>query len=445
MILRAMSLSGLCLATAGTALGQDMPRQVAFGRALFQGSTGFAAGVNATRPPLPAQFAACANCHGAQGIGTQEGGTKAPPINAAALSSLRGGGYASGAAVLAAITEGEGRGGQTLAPQMPRYRLNPAEQDALLDYLQVVGTPRDLPPGVSETEVRLATLLPLSGPRAAQGRAMLDGMEPVIAAVNRAGGVHGRTVALKAIDSADAAHERALRSQDIFAIIGGMWDDRDLRIEATLVDAKVPVIASLIFRAPGAESGPWTADLLPPEEVQAALLLSSLSQCPVPVSGTRWLIAGGDRPVSGVNRVFPTAADLADASPAGPARGCIGFPLRDIAAAEPAIPSGWNRRIGLPFPRQVLDHGAGAIWQTLGTASARIAVEALAASGAALHERALLDALPHLNGFEPLPGAPVRYSARRHYGWDADVLAQDFDDPTQTLTTASDLAAHQED
>ncbi len=443
---RAAALAGLLLTYGGLALAQDMPQEIAFGRALFQGSQGFAAGETATRPPLPASFAACANCHGAQGNGSREGGSVAPAIRALALGLPQGaaGNEASQRSILAAIIRGEGRDGHPLAPQMPRYQLEPREQTALLAYLKIVGTPQDLPPGVSPLEIRLGTILPLSGPLSAHGEALLSGMQSVLASVNATGGVNGRRLRLVAIDSATADPARAVLAQDVLAVIGGMWDDRDAGAEAALAAARVSMIANMVVRAQGREPGPWSADLLPPDTAQATLLSASLSQCPVPLSGSRWLIGGPGLPATGVEHVFPTVAAFAEARPSVVAGGCIGFALRDFATAKPLIPLGWRSRIGLPFPRQVLDGGADAIWQQLGTATTRIAVEALAASGAALHERAPLDALPRLNGFEPLPGAPVRYSEQRRYGWDPDVIALENEDTAQTLHSRPDLAAHQE-
>jgi hypothetical protein len=96
-----------------------------------------------------------------------------------------------------------------------------------------------------------------------------------------------------------------------------------------------------------------------------------------------------------------------------------------------------------PLPGSLLGGNQQAgIWASLGQASARIGMEALAASGSALFERAPLEALPRLNGFEPLPGLPVRYSAQRHYAWDADVVA-DFGAEVAQISRATGTVAAQ--
>jgi hypothetical protein len=68
-------------------------------------------------------------------------------------------------------------------------------------------------------------------------------------------------------------------------------------------------------------------------------------------------------------------------------------------------------------------------------------MEVLSVAGVALHERAPLEALPRLNGFEPVPGAPVRYSDRRRYGWDPDVLYQGDFEVSNLSRFAEDMAA----
>ncbi len=390
------------------------------GRALFQGHQTFAAGEAATLPPLPAAFVACANCHGPQGAGQREGGVDIPAITLSALVAPQGrrGAFASDAAILAAIQDGIGRDQRNLAPQMPRYRLNPDEAVDLMDYLHRVGTPLDLPAGVTGNEIRLGALLPLSGGFAPQGRAVLAGMQAVIAATNAAGGIHGRQVVLIAADSRLPAAEDTLLAQDIFAVIGGMWDARNPRIEAALEQARVPLIASLLLREGDSAPGAWATDLLPSRAVQQRLLAAAVAQCDV--TGPRWLI--GTAPAAGVDRIFATSAAFGQ-EPVPPAvRGCIGFAISESNATMAQVPPRWSRRIGLPFPRPVLENPDGGIWHTLGSASARIGIEALAVSGAALYERAPLEAVSRLNGFEPLQGAPVRFSKQRRYGWDADVL-----------------------
>jgi hypothetical protein len=427
----------LVLATASGAAADP----VAIGRALFQGITTFAAGQDVTTPHLPAAFVACANCHGARGVGKSEGGTEAPSVQDAALRTQKrgAGAFATDAAILAAIEDGVGRDGRRLAAQMPQYNLNDTEEIALLAYLRRVGTPLDLPPGVLADEIALGTLLPLSGDFAPQGQAILAAMQEVVGATNRGGGIHGRRVTLAFADSRSAGAARALMDLPIYAVIGGMWDARNPEIEGVLAAARIPVLASLVLRDGDAKPGAWVSDLLPPRAVQARLLASAVAACQT--AGPRWVIDAAATPPPGIDRVFATGADLSLALNTVTGHGCYGLAIAEIGAVEATGPTGWHRLIGLPFPRRVLESGDARIWASLGRASARIGMEALAASGSTLVERAPLEALAQLNGFEPLPGAPVRFSARRLYAWDPDVLTDSGDEVAQISRSAVEVAA----
>ncbi|TCZ64913.1 ABC transporter substrate-binding protein [Roseicella aquatilis] len=399
------------------------------GRALYHGFVPFAAGREATPRRLPPDLAACANCHGPLAEGRREGGTAAPRIAWAALLRPRGElpPYASAEAVGQAILAGTGRGGRPLDPVMPRFRLEGAELEALLDHLRRAGTAADLPPGVTADTVTLGTVLPLSGPAAAGGRAVLAGLAEVFEAASAAGGVHGRRLRLLALDGAAPGTEAAMRrllAQLVHAVVGGMWP-ADAAIEAMLAAARVPHVGSLVVRQEARETGAWTADLLPPLAEQQAVLAQAMTGCggggprlalrlaaaaPGGEAGTRW---------------FDAAAPLAAARRDGPP-GCLGLGLGGLAALGGPPPPGWETWLVLPFPAALLRPEPGGPrpepWRQLGRAAARLAVEWLARAGAVLHEGSLPEQRAATRGDEPLPGLPVRFSRQRRHAWDADVI-----------------------
>lgn len=398
------------------------------GRALFHGVQPFAAGLATTDRRLPAAYAACANCHGPLGEGGREGGSIIPPIGRAALFRPQGDqpAYPSAAAVTQAILAGTGRDGRSLAAIMPRYRLEPAELAALLDYLGRVGTAADLPPGVTATGIALGTVLPLTGEAAPSGRAILAGLQDVLGTVAAQGGVHGRRIDLSVADGAALGPEGAVRrllAQPVYAFVGGLWP-AGTPADAALAAARVPHIGSLVVRAEPGDAGPWTADLLPPVAAQRAALARSLDGCTT--AGPRLALRFGEAaspPGDGIAWLAGTtalAAALRDA--AGP--GCLGLDLGGLARLGSGLPPGWQVLLVLPFPAALLGDGVPPDpWRQLGRAAARLAVEWLARAGARLHEGALPAQLAGSQGFEPLPGAAVRYGRHRRHAWDAEVTA----------------------
>jgi hypothetical protein len=122
--------------------------------------------------PLSGADAACVRCHQRSGFGASEGPVRVPPVVASALLAPPGspglaqpassapppGSEASVEARLAAaLFEGVGRGGESLARSMPRYRLEPAELRDLAAHLASLDAA--VSPGVTSTELRLASVV----------------------------------------------------------------------------------------------------------------------------------------------------------------------------------------------------------------------------------------------------------------------------------------------
>ena len=417
------------------------------GRALFQGTRPFSAGIAATDRHLPMAFAGCANCHGSDGAGRTEGGMSAPAIGKVSLESVRGplAPYRSKDAVLAAIEAGVGRSGNPLGSIMPRYTLSADEREALFSYLVRVGTPADLPPGVSADAIRLGLLLPLSGPRAKQGQAVANGITRVITATNHAGGIHGRRLDLIVGDTAtgELAALNSLIRQDIYAIAGGMWEATDDALEQRLAEARIPAVASLVVREDARPTSRWISDLMASRSAQKKFLEAALLSCRT--NGPRWLLQMGKDAVTGDAGFTEVTADRVRKRTASEATGCLGYDLSHLGVVRSEVIEHWKRRIVLPFPAAVLSDASGDIWTLLGAASARIAMEALSAAGASLHETSLIEVLPQIAGFEPIPGAPVTFSVGRANAWDAGILALDPEDNREDRDIGPLAAAKKED
>ncbi len=405
----ALAISAIVLLGSGAASAELS------GRDLYQGIAAFAKGRNVTDRSLPEDFAACANCHGARGLGSSEGAGVVPPLQWAALSRPRDGlpAFGSGRAVTLAITQGRGRGGVPLSSAMPRYDLDIAEAEALTNYLRTIGANADVARGVTDKTIRLGTIVPLSGPLANAGMSIRDGIKTRFDRINKSGGVFGRTLQLVVLDSAASKVqiEKAMREANIYALVGSFWRQGD-NLETVFSKTHTSAIASLTSTAEGEEAGKWNFPLLASPGNQSKLLAAALSQCSPekPI----WVVAAREELKSTVQfqiRQFASSDDLVAALATESRNGCLGLTLGQFQSIGDKNGSGWQKIIVLPFPAQVLQSKPD-VWHGLGTAAAEIVLELLSNAGHALDEHALLDHLADLNGFAPLPNLPIKTGRR---------------------------------
>jgi ABC-type branched-subunit amino acid transport system substrate-binding protein len=112
----------------------------------------------------------------------------------------------------------------------------------------------DLDPGVADDVVRVATLLPLTGPAGSVGDAMRKVMHGYFEDINEAGGVFGRRIELLDVpvaESADATLEKlreAFAAEHIFALVGAYSVGLDDVLLTYLRSDNVPLV------------GPFTLD-----------------------------------------------------------------------------------------------------------------------------------------------------------------------------------------
>jgi ABC-type branched-subunit amino acid transport system substrate-binding protein len=227
----------------------------ATGRRIFGrgegGTTGEVAATFArTRTPLSPAMRRCANCHGRDGAGGRESGVGVPPITWKTLVAPRDAspgrpgrpGYDE-VALKRALAEGVDPAGNPLAAGMPRFEFAPPQVTALLDYLRILGTERDLDPGLGPDEIRIGVLLPLSGMHAAWGEALRAGIEGAFAA---AGPIYGRRLRLVAADAGNdiaGSLRQIVTSDQVFALVATMLP-ADASVAADTEE--MPVIAPLV-------------------------------------------------------------------------------------------------------------------------------------------------------------------------------------------------------
>lgn len=180
---------------------------------------------------LPGNEVPCLGCHGEDGKGRPEGGIVPPDITFEHLTLPYGHDHHNGRkhaafsaeTIIKAVTGGIDPSGNRLDSAMPRYTLSVGDSADLIAYLKRLTSNTD--PGLTETTIRLGTLLPTSGPLAGIGLAMKDMLSAYFDEVNAQGGIYNRKIQLEVAeftgdaDSTTKNLRRLLEDDPIFALI----------------------------------------------------------------------------------------------------------------------------------------------------------------------------------------------------------------------------------
>ncbi len=211
-----------------------------------------------TGDSVPATMFPCANCHGLESEGKQEGGLTVPALTSQQLFANTTSNTQSKSAydettLLQAISKGINAQNKPLSVAMPRYHLTDNQVKALLAYLKRLGSVGDADVGVNASEVQLATLLPLTGALENTGKILKATLDACIAEVNNQGLIYDRKLTLTALDSGDtkekilASVQRLQTETKPFALISGYFPEITPDLYAALAQEKIPVIAPLTF------------------------------------------------------------------------------------------------------------------------------------------------------------------------------------------------------
>ena len=222
---------------------------------------------------------ACAGCHGPTGTGGGEGGIRAPAITWAALSQPSDG-DGTRPHLARAMTPRRLRGrcargsiqqGECCGPAMPRYRAEEAGLTGLLAYLRMLGTAADRDPGVGPNTLRIGTVLPFAGPHAEAGQAVRAVLERHFATLNATGGIYGRRLILRVVDST-AVPQDPFVSKEVFALVAPFDPDEGDVMSTVAAGEKMPVIGPVTLMSPGLP-GSHVFSLLPGLGDQARTLV----------------------------------------------------------------------------------------------------------------------------------------------------------------------------
>jgi len=202
---------------------------------------------------VPATAMLCANCHAFDGRGNPEGGVVPSDITWDALTKSYGITHASGRkhpayterAVAIAITKGVDPAGNKLPDTMPRYWMSPEDLADLIAYVKRLGKEQDA--GLTETSIKVGTILAGRGPMAEMGQAMKAALGAYFEEVNAQGGIYNRKIELRVAEApanpkeARSNAERFIDTEQVFAMAGAFIAGADKEI-ASLVEEKEVVL-----------------------------------------------------------------------------------------------------------------------------------------------------------------------------------------------------------
>ena len=242
---------------------------------------------------VPASTLNCAGCHGLRGEGKTEGGVTAGNLTWTNLVKAYGHTHPSGRKHGAfdemlfkrAVVQGVDPAGNELAKAMPRYQM-PAEDIAdLIAYLKRIEADRD--PGLTETTIKVGTILPKDGALAETGAAMKDVLTAYFANVNDKGGIYNRRIELQTIDAgSDAATTAAnvrmhIKNGEFFAIVGGLSAGADKELAAVTRETEIPFMGpATLLTQNSAQDNRNLFYLLPGASQQARALVNFAAKKP---------------------------------------------------------------------------------------------------------------------------------------------------------------------
>ena len=242
---------------------------------------------------VPASTLNCAGCHGFRGEGKTEGGVTAGNLTWTNLVKSYGHTHPSGrkhgafdeSLFARSLVQGVDPAGNQFAVAMPRYQLSTEEVADLIAYLKRIETDRD--PGLTETTITVATILPKDGPLAEVGAAMKEVLTAYFTNVNDRGGIYNRRIELQTIDAganatATAANTRMrVENGELFAIVSGLSAGAEKELAAVTQEAEIPFLGPLtLLPQTGSQEHRNLFYLLPGASQQARALINFAAKKP---------------------------------------------------------------------------------------------------------------------------------------------------------------------
>lgn len=236
---------------------------------------------------LPASTVTCAGCHGQHGEGKTEGGVTAGNLTWSNLVKSYGHTHPTGRKhgpfneklFTRSLVQGLDPAGNKMAVAMPLFEMSPEDVADLIAYLKRIETDHD--PGLTETSVKVATILPQQGALAEIGAAMKDVLAAYFANVNDKGGIYNRRIELETINiGTDAAETAAnvrklVKAGEVFAMVSGLSAGADKELVSLTQEADMPFMGPLtLLPQTGFQNNRNVFYLLPGTSEQARALVN---------------------------------------------------------------------------------------------------------------------------------------------------------------------------
>jgi len=236
---------------------------------------------------VPASTLTCAGCHGVRGEGKTEGGVTAGNLTWTNLIKPYGHTHPSGRKHGAfdeklftrSLVQGVDPAGNEMAVAMPRFQISAEDIADLIAYLKRIEADRD--PGLTETSIKVGTIVPQQGALAENGAAINDVLTAYFANVNDKGGIYNRRIELQTAETgpdaaSTAANARSLIEKDqVFAMVSGMSAGADKELAALTQEEEVPFVGPLtLLPQIGFQTNRNVFYLLPGASEQARALIN---------------------------------------------------------------------------------------------------------------------------------------------------------------------------
>jgi len=203
---------------------------------------------------VPGESATCVSCHGYDGLGRTESGVIPSNITWSQIMKSYGhihpDGLEHGAFTVESLKsymeDGIYPGRKQGDPSMPVYWFAKQDLDDLVAYLKKLDSYLD--PGISDSQIRIGTLLPADGASAELGEVMRRTIAAYFNDINSSGGIYGRSLTLAADKLRTAADisgflRRVEPDKGIFALVNTFIPGMEPELGHLTEELQIPLIA----------------------------------------------------------------------------------------------------------------------------------------------------------------------------------------------------------